>query len=483
VGTISPVSVLVPLDAYLVPPKTAGDLAGIDLLPHSATSGPVAHGEVSVRQLTTGTSAGAIVLDLALDLSTLPLPTGTKLGSAALNINGTVNGRPFTRMPTNCTVATPSTVSVAYGAGTTPVVSSASPDISPTGCGSLSYSPGFTATAVRDTSDPGVAITTDITQAATDAATKSVALSVPLGTFSPNAAVLGIACSATAHPDPSTCPSSSQVGTVTATSPLLPIGMSGNVYVTVSGGSPGLAIVLLTPFKVVLSGAIVLGNPVTTTFGSIPDIPLSDLKVSLTGGPNAAFTTSCSPKSSAITGSFTGQNGKAASVPAPVTVQNCPSTGVTAGPPTISSTSLTGLASGKPRLKFTVKSGINNAPKLKTISLGGLNGGLGLSGKAIVTKKTCTGKGKKKKCKTTLTVKGLSLSGATLASAKLSGGKLVLGLKAAVSSATVTVASPLLTETKALLKKAKKNKAKGLKATVGVTDATGKPTSFSLKLS
>jgi hypothetical protein len=308
-------------------------------------------------------------------------------------------------------------------------------------------------------------------------------LSVPLGTFSPNAAVLGIACSATAHPDPSTCPSSSQVGTVTATSPLLPIGMSGNVYVTVSGGNPGLAIVLLTPFKVVLSGTIALTSPVATTFSSIPDIPLSDLKVTLAGGSNAAFTTSCSPQTSAITGSFTAWNTKPASIPAPVTVQNCPTVVTPPGPPTIGSSSLTGLASGKPKLKFTIKSGVNNAPKLKTISLGALNGGLGLSGKAIVTKKKCTGKGKKKKCKTTLTIKGLSLSGATLASAKLSGGKLVLGLKAAVSSATVTVAGPLLTETKALLKKAKKNKAKGLKATVGVTDTAGKATSLSLKLS
>jgi hypothetical protein len=169
--------------------------------------------------------------------------------------------------------------------------------------------------------------------------------------------------------------------------------------------------------------------------------------------------------------------------PGPFTITGCPSTGTTAGPPTLGSFSLTGLASGKPKLKFAVKSGVNGAPKLKTISLGALNGGLGLNGKAIVTNKKCTGKGKKRKCKTTLTVKGLSLSGATLASAKLSSGKLVIGLKTAVASATVTVAGPLLTETKALLKKAKKNKAKGLKATVGVTDTAGKTTPFALKLS
>lgn len=481
--TPPPTLVSTPFDAYLVPSKSGG-LAGIDLTPAGLTTPVLAHGEVGVRQLSTGAAAGAVVMDLVLDLSKVPAPPATfHITGATLNVNGTLNGQPFTRMPTNCTPPAGTGLSVVYGTGATATTQSAAavPDVTPTGCSALNYSPGFTATAVRDTGDPGVAITTDITQGATDAASKSTVLSVPLGTFAPNAAILGVACSAA---DASTCPASSKVGTVTATSPLLPIGLSGNVYVTISGGAPGLAIVLLTPFKVILSGTIGLSNPVNTTFASIPDIPLTDLKVSLSGGSNAAFTTSCSPQSSAITATFGGQNGVNRVVAAPVTVQNCPAVVIppAAGPPTLGSFSLAGLAARKPKIKFSVNGGINGAPKLKTISFGGLNRGLGLSGKAISHKK-CTGKGKKRKCKKTLTVKGLSLSGATLADAKVSGGSLVLSLKGAVSSATVTVFGPLLTETKALQKKAKKHKAKDLKATVKVTDATSKTTSLKLKLS
>ena len=151
---------------------------------------------------------------------------------------------------------------------------------------------------------------------------------------------------------------------------------------------------------------------------------------------------------------------------------------IVVGPPTSSGVSLSGLASGQPRLRFTVSHG-TNAPNLKTIAIGSLNGGLGLSNKAIV--KVCLGTGKHRNCH--LILKGASISGGTIKSWQLSSGRLVLRLKLPSPKVTVTLSSPLLEESKALQEKAQHHKATGLKGTVKTTDTVGKTTTLLLKLS
>ena len=112
----------------------------------------------------------------------------------------------------------------------------------------------------------------------------------------------------------------------------------------------------------------------------------------------------------------------------------------------------------------------------------GLPGGLKFSRAGIVTSKTCTTKGGKKKCTTTTLTKGLGIKGATAKSVALKGGKLVITLKKAAGKVTISLGGPVLTESGSLQTKVKKHKVKSLTVTLKVTDAKKTSTSVPLKL-
>jgi hypothetical protein len=248
---------------------------------------------------------------------------------------------------------------------------------------------------------------------------------------------------------------------VTAHTPLLSQPLTGRVVVVKGSGLlPGLTIVLTSPVTVELPGVVTAAAAgISTTFSTVPDIPLKDLIVSLTGGPNAAFTTTCAQTSASIAGAFTGQNGKTANLSAPVTISGCgPGVGTTPGAPTISPGSLTGLAKGKPKLSFKLKGG-SNAPKLSSFAFS-LPSGLSFISKQVA--------------------KGVKLGGAAAKSAKVSHGKLVVTLKSAAGSVSVTIGAKALKLSKGLLKKAKKHKLGTPKVKVTVTDAAGKSTKLTL---
>lgn len=450
-----------PFTAYLVPATTAGDIAGADLV--LASPSVTAHAELSVQQLTSGPGAGQVVVTFKADLSSLG-PLASLITGLTLNLNGTLNGQPLTRMPTACTPVAPSAVAVTYGsgAGAATLTAVASPDVAPptlTGCSSLAYSPTFTATATKDAGDSGVALTTKIDQASGQAATKSLTLSVPTTVLTPNTALLAVECAAA---DPATCPASSDVGTVSATSPLLPGTFTGKVVVTKGSGLlPNLSIVITNPAKIVLTGtiAVTASGAVATTFGTIPDLPLSDLTVSLAGGSTAAFQAPCTATSGAIGGAFTAQNGKTATLSAPVTISGCSGGGGggTAKAPTLSGGSLSGILKGKPKLSFKLTAG-KNAPKLSSFVVS-LPKGLSFISKGLKT--------------------GLKIKGAKIKSAKIKHGKLTVKLKAPAGSASVSLTAKALKASKALIKGVTDHKVKSLKLTVKVTDTSGKSNTLS----
>ena len=204
----------------------------------------------------------------------------------------------------------------------------------------------------------------------------------------------------------------------------------------------------------------------------MPDVPLTNLSLNITG-PNGqkAFTTSCMP--STTTGTFTSQSGASKNVTGTVTFHNC------AVKPTATG-SFSGLATGHPGLKFTVTHG-NGAGNVASVSVG-LPSGLTFSRAGVVTSKTCTTKGGKKKCTTTTLTKGLGIKGATAKSVALKGGKLVITLKKAVGKVTISLGGPVLAESGSLQTKVKKHKVKNLTVTLKVTDAKHTSTSVPLKL-
>ena len=88
-----------------------------------------------------------------------------------------------------------------------------------------------------------------------------------------------------ANPASGTCKT---IGTATATSPLYPVPLTGTDYLTGTLSALKIVIVFPPPFALTLAGAVDVPHN-TTTFTGLPDIPLSDLKVTLAGGKNAAF--------------------------------------------------------------------------------------------------------------------------------------------------------------------------------------------------
>lgn len=411
--------------AYLVP-APAGDAAGIDLV--SSPGNQVTHVGIALTQ----TASGNVESVLNLNLSSLGT-VGETLTSLSLTVNGTLDGKPFTRMPTNCSPGH-STLKITYADGTTEM-STASPDFNPTGCASLPFNPTLTASAVKDPNDPGVEVVTTQNQAVGEAAGLSTTLILPWPALTANLNSLSIQNTST------------PVGTAVASSPLQPTPLSGEAYLTGGPFTPTLTLHFPPPVALTLVGTVNL-NSHTVTFSNLPDVPQTSLVVTLFGGRDAAESTTCAPPGGIAKGIFVGQNGATVSVSEPLTVSGCPTA------PNFSHASLSGLASGKPALRFKLTRG-SDAPNLKSLVVS-LPRGLSFNKKKLA--------------------KGISVSAPhTL---KLRGGTLAVTLKRAVATVSVTIKGPALVESKQLARNRRSHAAGPQHAQITVTDADGRSSSF-----
>jgi hypothetical protein len=413
-------------NAYLVKgPNSSTDLAGLELAAGGTNFG--------VADVTSRSSDGG------LDISFSAMPPGVT--SLSITFTGT-----DLRMPTNCPGEN---ISAATNGQSTPFA--ASPALTVTGCSSLAYNPNMTATVKKDASDNGAEVISAITQpgAATESASKSTVLGFG-STLSPDTAAIA-ACFV------SPC----QVGTASATSPLLPNAAFSGGTVTLGGNIAAPTLTITFPvLHLSLVGAISISAG-TVTFSNEPDFPLSSLNVDVTGTSSGkAFNTTCQPGN--LTGAFTPWSGTATvNRTAPITYQGCPAA-VSVGKP-IAVGVLTGLAKRQPKLKVKVKRGMN-APNLKSVAL---KPPRGLSFKCVKSGKSC---------------KGLSVTGAVIKSAKVTHGQLVVTVKKPTAKLTLTAKGPLLRESKALQTKVQKHKVKTLTFTLKVKDAKGTTTKILLKL-
>jgi hypothetical protein len=428
------------LFAYLVPPPTSSDAAGIDLLTGSPGSPGTQTTHVAVDLIQN--SAGNVASVLKLDLSSLG-PLGSVLTKMSLTVNGTLGGKPFTRMPSNCNVAQHSSLTVQYANGTE--TSQASPDFAPTGCAALPFTPQVSAAAVKDAHDDGVEVTTTQTQPLGQAAGLTTTLQLPWPTIGTNTSAVALQNKPIA------------VGTAVATSPLQPAPLEGKAYLTGSGPfTPSLTLRFPAPVALTLVGAVNLGTH-TVTFSNLPDVPQTSLVVTLYGGPQALELATCRPPSGILRASNTGQNGTIANATFPLHVSGCPAPPKRPGAPRLSSDSLGGLTAGRPVLSFKVARG-SNAPKLKTVTVSLPRG---------LTFKKSKRPGK-----------GISVSGGH--TVRLSGGRLIIALKPAAVNVSVRIASSALVESKQLQKQLrmhKDNPTSQLRFTV--TDADGTQTTLS----
>jgi hypothetical protein len=455
------VSVSVTFD--LVAPPAPGDLAGLVIM----ATNPITHAVAqlgSPGQLTVN-PAGAVSIVFHNIPNSYALVGPVAAQIAVDEITSTFNRL---RLPTRCP-SPAARFAVSADSYSDAATKTASAPLQVTGCSSLPFSPLLGVTAVRDGGDSGVAITTDVTQTAGQATSRTVALGFPSAVVAPNAGAVisgGLFCT-----DPSFA-SCKTIGSSTAKSPLYPKALTGKVYLTGTLSSPAITVSFPPPFALTLNGSVSLaGN--TTTFSGVPDLPLSDLTVSLAGGPDAAFASTCTTPSGDAIGGFSSQDGDLfASSTAPFTVTGCPPASpegsgggatppstrpaapVTAplGLPSLAAASLTGLRHGKPAIGFRLITG-KGAPKLSSLTVP-LPRGLSFI---------------RRRVRRRLVIQGVTIRNARVKSLSLKRGRLTITLRRPSGAALVRFSSRALHETAGLRRKARRGHVHYLKLTVAVT--------------
>ncbi len=429
-----------PVNLYLVAPPIIGDIAGVALV--------IEGGATRTADLTLETTP-----DVGLNMSFRFLPPG--IGELQFTLASP-------RLPTRCASEQDVAVEAASWQGSSE--STTSP-LSVSGCSSLPYAPTLAATAIKENGSEAQIVVT-FTQGAGESATSSLAFGIPSGmklnrVLAP--CLEGSKCS---------------VGTVSATSPLLPPAALGSGALTLSGSLSGPALnaapagVALTmafpaPYPFLLVGPINLSERLIT-FSNLPDIPLSTITFTFAGTPQgAAFTTECERGS--IAGTFIPWDGAAAVKQLGVlTNVGCPPP---AARPTATG-SLSGLAGRTPVLHLRARRG-GDAPDIASLSIE-LPAGLSFGREALVRSRVCSGgSGQQSKCTTRISVKGLSLSGTGVRSAQIQGRELWIRFTRDTPAVSLTAGAPLLSESSALAGKAKQHDAGTLLARLGITDSAG----------
>jgi hypothetical protein len=221
--------------------------------------------------------------------STLP----TIVGGVPLrlkSINVLVNHPNFLYNPTNCgPLSTDTMLTSTFGASQT-----LSSPFQVSGCGALAFTPKFNASTSSITSKAnGASLQVTVRQPPLQANIRSVVTSLPVQLPS-RLTTLQQACpEATYGVNPFSCPAGSNVGTATATTPVLPGTLTGPAYLVSHGGAafPDLDVLLEgSGVRVILTGKTdIKGGITTSTFATLPDVPVSSFSLNLPMGPHSAL--------------------------------------------------------------------------------------------------------------------------------------------------------------------------------------------------
>ncbi|MFL5816952.1 MAG: hypothetical protein ACJ76L_05055 [Conexibacter sp.] len=302
-----PAPVTLPGDVFLTAPQVKGDPAGLSVLIR-ARVGPVDLGNVIVPVRLQLRSNGG--LDATADIPQFQegVPISPRLTTISITRDG------FMRNPTSCGHRRSRGVfdGVAGNGGT--VTTHAAFDL--TDCKSLAFSPRF-AIKVGARGKTGAGshppLTTTVTQANGQAGISWVHVLLPR-VLPSNSIGLNQACSQSAF-DAGRCGNRAKIATAKATSPFVTRPLSGPVYlVKQTRGLPKLVVQLRGPLSLDMTGNIKIGkgNKIATTFGTVPDLPVTKFSLSFHSGKYgivAANANLCARKLFAPT-ELRGQNGK-----------------------------------------------------------------------------------------------------------------------------------------------------------------------------
>jgi hypothetical protein len=479
-----PASIPVPVTFYLVPPPKAGDLAGLTVIGNVLGLNEQLGSTGDIRVRPTGDPQGVgVTIGLTLpDQLTLSGFTVPLVTISVTEIDSTFD---HLRYPASCP-STPAQLTASVDSYDDATLHSLTAPLSVTGCSSLPYSPAFKVTATRDGGDRQLRLATTITQEANEAPSRSVSLAFPTATIAPNLASIQALCLSLASG------SCQQVGAASATSPLYPAPLTGKAFLTGSSSGLSLTLVFPSPFPLTLTGAVnLLKN--AATFTGLPDIPLTNLSVSLNGGTDGLFLSTCATPSGTATATLTDQNGdRTTRVPANFAVSGCPggaggsgaagsgkggtgstqpgtgaegsgssSVGVTVGHTTLSRGRFTGLRTGRPALSFRVSVARRSARlQALTVSLPA-----GLSFVAHAHRPA-----------------DVAVRGAKVKSLSLVHGRLVISLAKAASAFTVAIGRGGLDESRSLRSKVKNHRVRTLGLTIVARNTSARRTTIRARL-
>jgi hypothetical protein len=271
---------------YLTGP-TNGAPYGLSI-PIEAAAGPFDLGRVLTRvSIGVDVHTGRVIATAALP----QIVGGVPLHLRSLAVE--VNKANFLFNPTNCgPLSTDSTIGAIQGA-----VAHPSTPFGVTACTSLPFKPAFTASSPSKPSRAdGAALVVGFTQPDHQADIRSVVASLPKELPS-RLTTLQKACTEqvwAGGTNYKSCPAGSKVGSATVSTPVLPEPLTGPAYLVSHGGAafPDLDLILEGDHgvKVILEGNTNIKSGITTsTFASVPDVPVSKFELNLPTGPNSAL--------------------------------------------------------------------------------------------------------------------------------------------------------------------------------------------------
>jgi hypothetical protein len=228
---------------------------------------------------------------------------------------------PFMRNPTSCPGPHTTNFSAVPYSGSN---ASGSASFNTTGCGSLDFSPSFTARiggAGATGSAQKTNATTSIDQDIDEAGLVRAEVTIP-PELNPDVNLLGQRCSPAAF-QASACPANSVMGFAIATSPLLTEALAGKVIFVDTGGVPDIGLDLQGQLHLLLRGSLGLDKKVV--FDGLPDIPISHFQLTFPSSPGLLTTARdiCTPPAPLFHANFFGYNGATTSVDSPAIVEGC----------------------------------------------------------------------------------------------------------------------------------------------------------------
>jgi hypothetical protein len=190
--------------------------------------------------------------------------------------------------PTNCN---PLAMSAALTSLSGAVAAVAAP-FQAAGCGSLPFAPSFTvATEGRASKANGASLTVRVTQRPGEADIHLVHVALPRQLPSRLTTLQHACTDAQFNSDPAGCPAGSVVGSARAITPTLSTPLSGPALLVSHGAAafPDLEIVLQGEgVTIILDGQTEIRRGITSsTFASVPDVPISGFELALPEGPHS----------------------------------------------------------------------------------------------------------------------------------------------------------------------------------------------------